>query len=99
MIEVKLEWGEHGMAAFNLYADGVKQGEMVVRVKDGLLTVYHTEVFAGNEGKGFAKQLLSGMVAHARANALKVVPLCAFVRAQFERYPAQYADLLVGDTG
>jgi predicted GNAT family acetyltransferase len=93
MTEVKPEFRAHGMGAFNLYENGVKQGEMVIRVKDDRLTVYHTEVFPGNEGKGFAKQLLADMVAYAREHHLKVVPLCAFVHARFKRHPDQYADV------
>jgi uncharacterized protein len=55
--------------------------------------VYHTEVSALAEGKGFAKQLLDAMVAYAREHKLHVEPLCQYVRLQFERKPDEYRDL------
>ncbi|RYG04616.1 MAG: N-acetyltransferase, partial [Chitinophagaceae bacterium] len=44
-------------------------------------------------GKGLAKELLNTMVAYARANRLKVVPLCPYVHAQFKRHPEDFADV------
>jgi len=77
--------------------EGTKRlAEMEVGIKDGILTVYHTEVSPEAEGKGLAKVLLESMVEYARANSLKVVPLCVFVLGQFKRHPETYADLWQG---
>jgi predicted GNAT family acetyltransferase len=97
MAEIKAELDAHGMGAFNLYEDGVKQGEMVVSVKNNTLTVYHTEVSAENEGKGLARYLLAGMVAYARERRLNVSPLCPFVLARFKRHREEYADVWAGE--
>jgi hypothetical protein len=66
---------------------------MVVSISGKNLTVYHTEVSAKAEGKGFAKKMLNAMVEHARKNSLKVIPLCPYVHAQFKRHPDEYADI------
>jgi len=59
----------------------------------GILTVYHTEVAEKAEGKGHAKELLSAMVQYARTNQLKVKALCPYAHDQFQKHPAQYADV------
>jgi len=93
MTEIKLELNEKNHGAFNLYEDGKKLGEMVISVAGSLLTVYHTEVAAEAEGKGYAKLLLDAMTAHARENKLMVLPLCPYVHAQFKRHPDEYNDI------
>lgn len=57
------------------------------------MIVYHTEVSSKAEGQGLAKLMLNAMVAYARANSLKVKPLCPYVHAQFKRYPADFEDI------
>ena len=93
MATVKLELNEKNHGGFNLYKDDLKIGEMVVSISNGELTVYHTEVDEAYAGQGLAKVLLDEMVAYVRANALKVIPLCPYVFAQFKRHPEAYADI------
>lgn len=93
MTEIKLNLDPQGNGAFILYEDGLRQGEMVLSISGGKLTVYHTEVEPESEGKGYAKQLLEAMAAYARERRLKVMPLCPYVHLQFRRHPRQYADL------
>ena len=93
MVDVKLNIDEKGHGAFIVFEDGEQLGEMVVRVTNKNLTVYHTEVSDKAEGKGFAKVLLTTMVDYARKQHLKVIPLCPFVHAQFKCHPDAYADL------
>jgi predicted GNAT family acetyltransferase len=93
MENVKLELDENGRGHFYML-DGEEQiGEMEVSISGNNLTVYHTEVLPKAEGKGLAKKLLTTMVDHARKNALKVIPLCPYVHAQFKRHPEEYADV------
>ena len=74
--------------------DGEEQlGEMAIGISDKTLTVFHTEVSPEAEGKGLAKKMLEAMVAYAREQQIKVVPLCPFVHAQFKRNPDKYKDL------
>ncbi len=99
MEEVVLKLNEQGQGAF-VVMDGEEQlGEMVLAIGDSKLTVYHTEVSPKAEGRGLAKVLLNAMVSYARANQLKVVPLCPFVHAQFKRHPQDFEDLWVKAEG
>ncbi|WP_256009797.1 GNAT family N-acetyltransferase [Desertivirga xinjiangensis] len=93
MIDIKFETGRSDTDAFNLYESGTKVGEMIVKIKDTKMIVYHTEVDEDKEGNGFATMLLHEMVTFVRANKLRVVPLCVFVRARFEAQPDQYGDV------
>jgi predicted GNAT family acetyltransferase len=93
MEEPKLNLNEKKEGAFVLTKDEEQLAEMVVAIVNQDLIVYHTEVVTKAEGQGLAKILLNSMVAYARKEGLKVVPLCAFVHAQFKRYPEKYADV------
>ena len=93
MTEIKFETGGGNPDAFNLYLDGKKIGELILEIADGNLTVFHTEVDIDQENKGYAGQLLAAMVKYAEENHLKVIPMCPYVHAQFQRHPEQYADI------
>lgn len=84
---------ENGRGEVQLFSDGLKAGLMEISVSGERLTVYHTEVFPEFEGRGFAKLLLGQLVAYARENGLKVVPLCPYVHVQFKRRPGEYQDV------
>lgn len=62
--------------------------------RDGhTLTILHTEVPAALNGRGIGSALARGLLDVARAEGLKVRPLCPFVSAYIARHP-EYADLL-----
>lgn len=92
-MEVQLDLKENGRGAFLIKDEGQQAGEMAVSITGGNLIVYHTEVDNKYQGKGVSTQLLTAMVDYARAHKLKVVPLCAYVNAQFKRHPEQYQDV------
>ncbi len=52
----------------------------------------HTDVATGHEGTGVGVRLLEAMLADARAEGFKIVPLCPFVNAQRRKHP-EWADL------
>ncbi len=81
-----------------LFSDDHKAGKMDISVIGGKLTVYHTEVNPEYEGKGFARLLLGQLVAYARENSLKIVPLCPYVHGQFKRHPEEYNDIWFKET-
>src|ERR1700712_2207172 len=93
MDDVILNLNEKGHGAFYIMDGEEQMGEMVVSIDGNNLTVYHTEVSAKAEGKGFAKKLLTAMVEYVRGKGLKVIPLCPYVHAQFRRYPDEYNDV------
>lgn len=93
MNAIELKLNDAGRGAFVLEIEGERLAEMEVGIRDGNLTVYHTEVAEALKGQGIASKLLAEMVAYARKHHLKVTPLCPFVRAQFERHPGTYDDI------
>jgi predicted GNAT family acetyltransferase len=93
MEEVVLRLNQKNHGAFYLMQNGEQVGEMVIGVNDKNLTVYHTEIMPQAEGHGLAAKLLETMVAYAREHHLMVIPLCAYVHAQFKKHPETYADI------
>jgi predicted GNAT family acetyltransferase len=53
------------------------------------INLRHTEVPETERGHGAAAELAAAAVAYARAQHLRVIPTCRFVRAWFERHPDQ----------
>jgi predicted GNAT family acetyltransferase len=92
-IDVLLKIDENGKGAFVVEKNDDRLAEMVIRVADDKLTVYHTEVREEIRGHGVADQLLSAMVAYARKHQLKVIPLCQYVLAKFKHAPEKYEDI------
>ncbi len=78
----RFELDAEGLVAFSNYK------------RDGkTLTIMHTEVPPALNGKGIGSALARGLLDLARAQGLKVVPLCPFVAAYIAKH-AEYADLL-----
>ena len=78
----RFEWTEGGHVAF---ADYVRQG--------GLLVLPHVEAPAALHGTGAAGRLMQALADHARANGLKLRPVCSYAVAWLQRH-ADQADLL-----
>jgi uncharacterized protein len=62
----------------------------------GALTFTHTEVPQELEGQGIATRLIAAALADVRRQGLKVIPLCSFVAAHFDKHPEEQ-DLLATD--
>jgi uncharacterized protein len=62
-------------------------------VADGVITFIHTEVPPELGGKGIGSQLIKGALDQVRADGLKVIAQCPFVKAYIEKHP-DYDDLL-----
>ena len=65
------------------------------RLSEGVMHIVHTEVPPRFEGRGLAGQVVQAALDYARANALKVVPVCGYVRAYMRRHRETH-DLLAG---
>lgn len=61
---------------------------------DGVLTIMHTEVPKELGGRGVGSALVRGLLDAARAEGMKVKPLCPFVAGYIDKHP-DYADLRV----
>jgi predicted GNAT family acetyltransferase len=90
-IELKLDSNRRG--AFVIEDGGQRIAEMAVAVSGENLIVYHTQVSDELKGQGIASKLLDTMVNYARSNGKKVVALCPYVHAQFQRHPDKYTDV------
>jgi uncharacterized protein len=62
-------------------------------VSDGVITFIHTEVPPELGGKGAGSALVKGALDQVRAEGLKVIPQCPFVKAYIDKHP-EYNDLL-----
>jgi predicted GNAT family acetyltransferase len=56
------------------------------RLADGVMRLVHTEVPHRLEGRGLAAQVVQAELEYARANGLKVAPVCGYVRAYMRRH-------------
>jgi predicted GNAT family acetyltransferase len=93
MENTKVVFTDHVHREVQLFSDELQVGKMSLAMTGGRLAVFHTEVDPEYEGRGFAKLLLAELVRYAREKALKIIPLCPYVNAQFQRHPADYEDV------
>jgi uncharacterized protein len=81
--------------AFFVEKDGRRLAEMTYsRTNATMIIVDHTDVDASMSGQGVGRQLLGALVQWARETGTKVVPLCPFAKAQFNKDPS-IRDVLV----
>ncbi|GHD68545.1 GNAT family N-acetyltransferase [Jeongeupia chitinilytica] len=57
------------------------------------LIIDHTDVDQAYGGQGIGYQLVDAAVAHARANGMKILPLCPFAASVFKKKGEEYADV------
>ena len=62
-------------------------------LSDGVITFVHTEVPPELGGKGVGSRLIKGALDQVRADGLKVIAQCEFVKGYIGKHP-EYADLL-----
>ena len=86
---------EHGSkGAFVIEQDHERLAEMTyTKAGDQLIIIDHTEVSEKLKGQGIGKQLVAKAVAYAREKGLKILPLCPFANAVFEKTP-EYQDVM-----
>jgi predicted GNAT family acetyltransferase len=78
----RFELVENGEMAFATYQD-----------MNGALSIPHVETAIPLRGNGAAGRLMAGVVDYARANNVKIVPICPYAVAWFRRNPTA-ADVL-----
>jgi hypothetical protein len=86
---------EHGSkGAFIIKENNERLAEMTYsKAGDKMVIIDHTEVSDALRGKGAGKQLVNAAVEYARANQLKILPLCPFAKAVFDKTP-EFKDVL-----
>jgi predicted GNAT family acetyltransferase len=94
-ITITLEENDHKGRYVAHVAGETDVGEMTFsRYSPKLIIVNHTGVPDSLAGKGVAKALAENVVAEARAKGFRIVPMCPFLRAQFERHHPEWADVM-----
>lgn len=71
---------------FVIYEDDVEAGEMTFTwAGEAKFIIDHTGVKEEFGGKGLAKKLVMAGVEYARENDKKIIPLCPYAKARFDR--------------
>ena len=85
MTKVEHEQNER-KGRFVIYEDAVFAGEMTYTwAGTTKFIIDHTGIEEGFNGKGCGKKLLEQAVAFAREQEVKILPLCPFAKAQFDK--------------
>jgi len=63
-------------------------GPSFARYRDGqgVRAILHVETPTAARGQGFAAALMAALVTDARANGVKLTPICGYARAWFRRH-------------
>lgn len=77
---------------FTAMVDG-HEGYVEYERRDGVMAITHTIVPPAIGGQGIAGKLVRSAFDYARAEGLKVTPLCSYADAWAGRHP-EYADLV-----
>lgn len=87
-----IEHGDRG--AFLIERDGERLAELTYRLESsGCATLDHTYVSPALRGEGVGMQLVEAAVDWARQRGMKLMPVCSYARAAFER-EQRFADVL-----
>ncbi len=73
---------------FELLRGGVLAAHADYRMEDGAVVLTHTEVLAGQEGKGLGTKLAGHVVGELRKRGARIVPQCDFMAGYIARHPA-----------
>lgn len=86
---------EHGSkGAFIIKENNLRVAEMTYSVAgENLIIIDHTEVSDTLRGTGAGKQLVTAAVNYAREKNIRIIPLCPFAKAVFDRTP-EFSDVL-----
>lgn len=89
---IRHERSDH-RGAFVMERDGKRLAEMTYTVAGSRVIIDHTTVDDALRGTGAGKKLVEAAVQWARADRVKILPLCPFAKSVFDKTPA-YADVL-----
>lgn len=78
---------------FVTLVDGLEAELTFSIANEQLIIADHTGVPESLGGQGVGKALVLALIADARANSIKIIPLCPFVKAQYARHP-EWSDVM-----
>ena len=70
-----------------IVVDGHEAEMTYSRASPTLIIIDHTEVPDALRGRGVGQALVARAVLDARLEGFRIIPLCPFAKAQFERHP------------
>lgn len=74
--------------------DDVQYGEIIYTMIDDMtIRIDHTEVEPISKGKGVGKKLVKELVDIATEKNWKIIPICPFAKAEFDKNP-EYSTVL-----
>ena len=87
MSEIKIQHEFDGKRGSFYQEEGAKRfGEMVyVMAGQKKMIIEHTEVDESLKGQGIGLKLLNELVEYVRKEEIKVIPLCPFAKAMFQK--------------
>lgn len=89
-----IQENEEKRGLFKAITEGKEAGTMTYTwAGSNKFIIDHTEVNPDSKGKGVGQQMLMKAVEYARANHLKIMPLCPFAKSVFDKNP-DIADVL-----
>ena len=80
--------------AFGIEREGRRLATMTYSLAHDIVIINHTEVGGELRGTGAGAKLVAAAVAWARAEHRRIMPLCPFAKAVFEKTP-EYSDVLM----
>ncbi len=81
--------------SFYVEENGKVLAEMTYSIASpSLIIIDHTEVDESLKGKGVGLKLLNKTVEYARANNIKIMPLCPFAKSVFDKKQEEFKDVL-----
>ncbi len=86
-IDIAVHADGHGEGRYTITVDGEPAGELDYRTVDARRVFTHTRIRDRFEGQGLASKLARRVLDDARAEGLKIVPLCPYVASYLERHP------------
>ena len=93
--DVRREDSSPSKGRWTVTVDGHEAEMTYSRASAQLIIIDHTEVPDALRGRGVGQALVLRAVEDARREAFKIIPLCPFAKAQFERH-AEWRDVLSG---
>ena len=86
---------EGGKGMFYVEENGNTLAELVYSIPStDKIIIEHTEVDDSLSGQGVGKQLVEAALDYARANNVKIIPLCTFAKSVFEK-EIEWQDVLL----
>lgn len=76
-----------------IHVEGHRAEMTYSRAGETTIIIDHTDVPDALRGKGVGVRLVERAVQDARANSIRIIPLCPFAKAQIQRHP-EWQDVL-----